>query len=130
MLNFDNKRVSQRLEDAYKFINDDFTMNTTLLIREFMQSTMIMEIDDHLEEMDRRGIHTSRNGFRKRSLLTSSGLIDDIRVPRDRRSTYRTRLFERYKRVDKSVRCSHAFRVVSSWDINTEGGRSARCPHG
>jgi len=106
MLNFDNKRVSQRLEDAYKFINDDFTMNTTLLIREFMQSTMIMEIDDHLEEMDRRGIHTSRNGFRKRSLLTSSGLIDDIRVPRDRRSTYRTRLFERYKRVDKSVRCS------------------------
>ena len=106
MLKFDDKRVSQRLEDAYRFINDDFSMNTTLLIREFMDSTMRLEINEHLEEMDRRGIHTSRNGFRTRSLLTSSGLIEGIRVPRDRKSTYRTRLFERYKRVDKSVRCS------------------------
>jgi putative transposase len=106
MLRFDNERVSQRLEDAYKFINDDFTMNTRLLMKEVMEKTMILEIDDHLDEMKRRDVRTSRNGFRTRSLLTSCGLIEDIKVPRDRGSTYRPRVFERYKRVHKSVRNS------------------------
>ena len=106
MLRFDNRRVSQRLEDAYRYINDDFTLNTSLLMKRFMEETMIFEIEDHLDEMKRRDIHTSRNGFRTRSLMTSSGLIEGIKVPRDRQSTYRPRVFERYKRVDKSVRNS------------------------
>jgi putative transposase len=104
MLSFDRKNVSQRLKDAYKFINDDFTVNTALLLKEVMEQAMVIELDEHLIELKRRKIPVSRNGFRRRSLLTRSGVIEGMRVPRDRGSTYRPGVFERYQRVHKSLR--------------------------
>ena len=53
----------------------------------------------HERTYRRRGY---RNGYRFRSLLTTVGDLN-IRVPRDREGQYRPDLFDRYKRVDRSL---------------------------
>ena len=49
-----------------------------------------------------------RNGYRYRSLLAEFGLLEDIRVPRDREGSYRPGVLPRYQRrqrqVDRMVR--------------------------
>src|ERR1051326_5289788 len=37
-----------------------------------------------------------RNGFYRRDLVTSSGRIEDIQVPRDREGHFHTQVFDRY----------------------------------
>jgi transposase-like protein len=44
-----------------------------------------------------------RNGFYKRDLATSSGPIEELRVPRDREGEFHTQLFERYNRYEQQV---------------------------
>ena len=55
---------------------------------------------DRHERVDKR--RGCRNGYRRRTLLTKSGVLD-LRIPRDREGRYRPKLFERYKRVDRVV---------------------------
>lgn len=45
-----------------------------------------------------------RNGYRTRSLLTSSGQVEELRVPRDREGRYQTEVFERYSRYEPELR--------------------------
>src|SRR5204863_8988102 len=40
----------------------------------------------------------SRNGYYTRDLVTTSGRIEDLQVPRDREGRLRTQVFERYRR--------------------------------
>lgn len=49
---------------------------------------------------DRKGY---RNGSYTRDLATSSGRIEDLKVPRDREGQFHTQLFERYSRYDQQV---------------------------
>jgi putative transposase len=44
-----------------------------------------------------------RNGFYTRDLVTSSGRIEDIKVPRDRQGQFHTRVFERYSRYEPHI---------------------------
>ncbi len=44
-----------------------------------------------------------RNGYRHRSLLTELGMLEHLRVPRDRGGEYRTRVLPRYQRRHKQV---------------------------
>jgi putative transposase len=44
-----------------------------------------------------------RNGFYRRDLATSSGRIEDLKVPRDREGEFHTQLFERYNRYEPQV---------------------------
>ena len=44
-----------------------------------------------------------RNGFRSRNLLTTLGLIKEIRVPRSRKRGFEPKVFDRYKRVQHVV---------------------------
>jgi putative transposase len=44
-----------------------------------------------------------RNGFYARDLVTSSGRIEDIKVPRDREGQFHTQVFERYSRYEPQV---------------------------
>ena len=39
-----------------------------------------------------------RNGFYRRDLVTSSGRLKDLKVPRDREREFHTQVFERYNR--------------------------------
>jgi putative transposase len=41
-----------------------------------------------------------RNGYYKRDLITSSGRIEDMNVPRDREGQFHTQAFERYSRFE------------------------------
>ncbi len=49
---------------------------------------------------DRRGY---RNGFYTRDLVTSTGRIEDLKVPRDREGEFHTEVFERYNRYEPEV---------------------------
>ena len=44
-----------------------------------------------------------RNGFYTRDLVTSSGRIQDINVPRDREGQFHTQVFERYSRYEPHI---------------------------
>ena len=44
-----------------------------------------------------------RNGFYTRDLVTTSGRIEDLQVPRDREGQFHTRVFERYRRYEPQV---------------------------
>jgi putative transposase len=44
-----------------------------------------------------------RNGYYKRDLITSSGRIEDMNVPRDRKGQFHTQAFERYSRFEPHI---------------------------
>jgi len=44
-----------------------------------------------------------RNGYYTRDLVTKTGCIEDLSVPRDREGQYRTQVFERYGRYEPEV---------------------------
>jgi putative transposase len=44
-----------------------------------------------------------RNGFYTRDLATTSGPIEDLKVPRDREGEYHTQVFDRYNRYEEQV---------------------------
>ncbi|HEX9134598.1 MAG TPA: IS256 family transposase, partial [Ktedonobacteraceae bacterium] len=44
-----------------------------------------------------------RNGFYSRDLVTSSGRIEEINVPRDRAGQFHTQVFERYRRYEPHI---------------------------
>src|SRR5947199_4265286 len=44
-----------------------------------------------------------RNGFYRRDLVTSSGRLEDIKVPRDREGQFHTQVFERYSRYEPHI---------------------------
>src|SRR6266567_6367645 len=49
---------------------------------------------------DRKGY---RNGYYQRDLLTSTGRIEDLSVPRDREGQFHTQVFEQYSRYEPEV---------------------------
>jgi putative transposase len=44
-----------------------------------------------------------RNGFYQRDLVTTSGRLEDLNVPRDREGQFHTQVFERYRRYEPQV---------------------------
>jgi putative transposase len=44
-----------------------------------------------------------RNGFYLRDLMTTSGVIEDLNVPRDREGQFHTQTFEQYNRFEPQV---------------------------
>ena len=44
-----------------------------------------------------------RNGYYQRDLVTTTGRIEDLQVPRDREGQFHTQVFERYRRYEPQV---------------------------
>src|SRR5437660_322367 len=44
-----------------------------------------------------------RNGFYHRDLVTASGRLEDLKVPRDREGRFHTQVFERYRRYEPHI---------------------------
>ena len=44
-----------------------------------------------------------RNGYYQRDLVTTSGRLEDLNVPRDREGQFHTQIFERYRRYEPQV---------------------------
>ena len=49
---------------------------------------------------DRKGY---RNGYYTRDLVTTTGRVEDLQVPRDREGQFHTQIFERYRRYEPQV---------------------------
>ncbi len=71
-------------------------------VKAIIEQVLEEEMTEHLaagyrERTPRR--RGERNGYYTRSLITPVGKVDQLRVPRDRESTFLTEVFERYKRL-------------------------------
>lgn len=73
-----------------------------VVIEEVMQDelTAVLEAQRHERSPRRKG---QRNGRYTRDLVTPVGVIEDLRVPRDRAGQFATQVFERYARRQDSV---------------------------
>jgi putative transposase len=100
------------VKDLWKEVKDeddwwgDLKADTVRLVKRLLESTMDEEIVAQLQvaRYQRSGIRCGyRNGYRHRSLLTEFGLLDRIRVPRDRQGIYQPGLLKRYQRRQEQV---------------------------
>ena len=101
-----------RLEDLWQEVKGeddwwgDVRRLARRLVKRLVEASMEEEILEHLHADKyrrsdmRRGY---RNGYRYRSLLTQFGLLEEIRVPRDRGSGYQSRVLPRYQRRQRQV---------------------------
>lgn len=85
---------------------EDLRIQTLGVVKRLLEGAMEEEILEQLRveryrrDKLRRGY---RNGYRYRSLLTEFGLLDEVRVPRDREGSYQPSVFERYQRRQERV---------------------------
>jgi len=100
------------VEDLWEEVKDeedwwgDLKDETLRLVKSLLESTMDEEIIAQLQvaRYQRSGLrHGYRNGHRYRSLLTEFGLLDRIKVPRDRQGIYQPGLIKRYQRRQGQV---------------------------
>lgn len=100
------------LKDLWKEVKEeedwwgDLKEDTARLVKRLLESTMDEEIIAQLQvaRYQRSGLRRGyRNGHRYRSLLTELGLLDSIKVPRDREGIYQPRLLKRYQRRQEQV---------------------------
>ncbi len=89
-------------EDFWEEVNEE----TLRLVRRLLEESLEAEMIAHLQATwyqrgpQRRGY---RNGYRLRDLVTRWGLIEELRVPRDRQSAYQPQVLERYQRRQRQV---------------------------
>jgi putative transposase len=75
-------------------------------VKAVLEEVLEEEMAEHLEAGYRELTPTrrgERNGHYQRNLLTSTGRIERLKVPRDREGEFVTELFERYKRMTGDV---------------------------
>jgi len=75
-------------------------------VRAVIESVMQEELETLLQAgaYDRRSQRTGyRNGSYTRDLVTASGVLAKLRVPRDRAGQYQTQVFERFQRYEPEV---------------------------
>ena len=101
-----------RLKDFWDEVKDedkwwgDLKRETLRAVKGILETSMDQEINEQLQAWkygrleSRRGY---RNGYRERSLLTEFGLIEYLRVPRDRGGCYQPALLATYERRQSEV---------------------------
>jgi transposase-like protein len=104
-LDFTRHNLAVDLEEVKRMFQQNFNGGCRHLVRLAFKEIMKIEVSEYLQAEpyergdSRRG---SRNGYRKRTLVTSVGKIA-LSVPRDRGSGYTPGVFERYKRIHEVV---------------------------
>ena len=96
--------------DLWQEVKTDFweevNVESLRLVRRLLEDTLEAEMVAHLQASlyqrnpDRAGY---RNGYRTRDLLTRWGLLEGIRVPRDREGRYQPTVLESYQRRQEQV---------------------------
>jgi len=84
----------------------EVTQRSRRLLKRLLEGTLESELREYMQvhryqRSDSRNGY--RNGYRTRNLMTTYGVIEDIKVPRDRSSRFQPKVLERYKRVDRRV---------------------------
>jgi len=104
-LNFDDPKVAISMSEVKDMFRMHFEQGCRYVARRVYDKVLAVDFDRFISagryqrSPKRRG---HRNGYRRRSLLTSVGVLD-LKVPRDREGKYRPDLFARYQRVDGSL---------------------------
>lgn len=86
-------------EDFHEYLRAQIREATTRMVMEgIMQEELTQFVGAAWGECtpERRGY---RNGFYTRDLRTTSGAIEELKVPRDREGNFHTQVFERYQRI-------------------------------
>lgn len=79
------------------FWEEDARPHVKMLVKDLMEHTLKEDIGNALKR-DWDEIIPYRNGYYSRNLVSQYGLIPEVRVPRLRNVSYKTRVFKRYKR--------------------------------
>ena len=93
---------------------------TRVVMEEIMQEELTRFLQAEWGEITstRQGY---RNGSYTRDLLTSTGQIEDLRVPRDREGQFHTQAFERYSRYEPQVAAALTDMFVSGTSTHKVG---------
>ena len=97
---------SKILQEWWQEVNENFWQDTKRhvlkLVKELMESTVEKELELYIEqhEKEKGAPELYRNGYYTRSLVTQFGLLNDIDVPRLRKSGFTTKVFKRYRRYE------------------------------
>ena len=100
------------LRDMWEEVKDeddwwgDVKQQTLRAVKRLLEGAMEGELMEQLHAGRYRRIDTRRgyrNGYRERSLLTELGMLEHLRVPRDREGRYQTEVLPRYQRRQEGV---------------------------
>ena len=100
------------LRDLWEEVKDeddwwgDMKQQTLRGVKRLLEGAMEGELMEQLHAGRYRRTETRRgyrNGYRERSLLTELGMLEHLRVPRDREGRYQTEVLPRYQRRQEGV---------------------------
>lgn len=89
-------------ETFHQYLRAEIRHATRLVMEEIMREELSGFLGAKWGECtsERKGY---RNGFSTRDLMTTSGPIEDLNVPRDREGQFHTQAFEQYRRYEPQV---------------------------
>jgi transposase-like protein len=94
-------------------------------VRTLLESVMRAEMDALIgcgwgeSSPNRKGY---RNGYYQRDLLTTSGKIENLKVPRDRAGEYESQVFEQYRRNEPAINATVTEMYVAGASVAKVGG--------
>jgi putative transposase len=104
-LNFDDHNMAISMSEVKEMFRMHFGQGCRYVAKRVYDRILAVDFDSLINAGRYQRSHKRqghRNGYRRRSLLTSVGALD-LKVPRDREGKYQPSLFARYKRVDGSL---------------------------
>src|SRR5713226_1180803 len=89
-------------EDFHQYLRSQIRQATQVVMEEVMREELERFVGAAWGECtpERKGY---RNGSSPRDLITATGRIEDLSVPRDREGQFHTQAFERYSRYEPQV---------------------------
>jgi transposase-like protein len=105
-LDFNKRSVRKFLVGVKEMFFEDVTDRSREFVKKLLEWGVQQEFEEYVEAKryernEARRDH--RNGYRTRSLMTTWGMLEDIRVPRGRVKGFAPRVLERYRRVERRV---------------------------
>jgi len=89
-------------ENFHQYLRTEIRHATRAVMEEIMREELshFLQAEWGESTTERKGY---RNGFYTRDLMTTSGPIEDLNVPRDREGAFHTQAFEHYRRYEPQV---------------------------
>jgi putative transposase len=107
-------------EDFHQYLRAEIRTATRIVMEEVMREELSGFLGARWGEtsVERKGY---RNGSYTRDLITATGRIEDLSVPRDREGQFHTQAFERYSRYEPQVAAALTEMFVSGTSTHKVG---------